>query len=156
MGFTAKDFRTWAASWKTGARLALISEAKENELSKIPKLMERETGRIDGTGEQPIIKWKGTYLKGAEGLAKLAEGEKLPGNGEKERQATLLAVIDTVAGELGNTRAVCRSSYIRPMFMEDWEKGRFEERWAKAGKLDRVPGLSREESTAVHYMRTHE
>ena len=156
LGFTAKDFRTWAASWKTGARLALISEAKENELSKIPKLMERETGRIDGTEEQAIIKWKGTYLKGAEGLAKLAEGQKLPGNGEKERQATLLAVIDTVAGDLGNTRAVCRSSYIRPMFMEDWEKGRFEGRWAKAGKLDRVPGLSREESTAVHYMRTHE
>ena len=118
--------------------------------------MEKEIGRTDGTEEQPIIKWKGAYLKRAEGLSKLAESHKLPGNGEKERQATLLAVIDTVAGDLGNTRAVCRSSYIRPMFMEDWEKGRFEERWAKAGKLDRVQGLSREESPALHDMSTHE
>ena len=25
--YTAKDFRTWAASWKTAARLVMISEA---------------------------------------------------------------------------------------------------------------------------------
>jgi DNA topoisomerase-1 len=65
-------------------------------------------------------------------------------------------VIDTVAGDLGNTRAVCRSSYIRPMFMDDWESGVFEERWTNAHDMKRIPGLSHEESTAVHYMRTHE
>ena len=32
----------------------------------------------------------------------------------------------------------------------------FEERWSNAGNIKRVPGLTREESTAVHYMRTHE
>ena len=74
----------------------------------------------------------------------------------KDRHASMLAVIDTVSGDLGNTRAVCRSSYIRPMFMEDWESGKFEERWSNAGNIKRVPGLTREESTAVHYMRTHE
>lgn len=156
LGFTAKDFRTWAASWKTGARLALVSGAGDDELSKLPKLMAREEKKVEGTEDQAIIKWKGVYLKRANGLSKLAEGGNLPGKSEKERQATLLAVIDTVAGDLGNTRAVCRSSYIRPMFMEDWGAGRFEKRWANASKVDRVPGLSRDESTAVHYMRTHE
>ena len=156
LGFTAKDFRTWAASWKTGARLALVSNASEGELSKLPKLMKRALKKVDGTEEEPIIKWRGTILKRAEGLAKLAEKGCLPGSSEKERQATLLSVIDTVSGDLGNTRAVCRSSYIRPMFMEDWGSGLFEERWSNAKEIRRVPGLSSEESAAVHYMRTHE
>ena len=156
LGFTAKDFRTWAASWKTGARLALVAGVSEAEIARLPKLMEKEIAKSDEEAANTIIKWKGTVLKRAEGLAKLAEEGKLPGDSEKERQATMLAVIDTVSGDLGNTRAVCRSSYIRPMFMEDWEAGRFEKRWENAAKIKRVPGLTREESTAVHYMRTHE
>jgi len=75
---------------------------------------------------------------------------------ESERLATMLAVIDTVAADLGNTRTVCRTSYIRPMFLDDWMSGKFEDRWQDASTLKRVPGLNREESTAVHYMRTHE
>ena len=156
LGFTAKDFRTWAASWKTGARLALVAGASEAEIARLPKLMEKEIAKSDEEAANTIIKWKGTVLKRAEGLAKLAKEGKLPGDSEKERQATMLAVIDTVSGDLGNTRAVCRSSYIRPMFMEDWEAGIFEKRWENAAKIKRVPGLTREESTAVHYMRTHE
>jgi len=156
LGFTAKDFRTWAASWKTGARLALVAEASEEEISKLPMIMKKAIGKSEEDGFDPIIVWRKTVLKRAEGLAKLAEAGKLPGDSEKDRQATMLAVIDTVSGDLGNTRAVCRSSYIRPMFMEDWEAGIFEKRWVNAGQIKRVPGLSREESTAVHYMRTHE
>lgn len=156
LGFTAKDFRTWAASWKTGARLALVAEASESDISKLHKIMEKELEKSEETGFDPIVKWRGTVLKRAEGLAKLAGDGKLPGETEKDRQATMLAVIDTVSGDLGNTRAVCRSSYIRPMFMEDWESGKFEKRWSNAAEMKRVPGLSREESTAVHYMRTHE
>ena len=30
--YTAKDFRTWAASWKTAARLAMVSEASEAQI----------------------------------------------------------------------------------------------------------------------------
>jgi len=33
------------------------------------------------------------------------------------------AVIDTVAGKLVNTRAVCRSSYIHPQVLEAFETG---------------------------------
>ena len=154
--YTAKDFRTWAASWKTAARLALVAESDESEVAEIPKLLEKAIEEVEGTENQPIITWRGTDLKRTEGLSKLAGNSKVPGKTDKERQATMLAVIDTVAGDLGNTRAVCRSSYIRPMFMDDWESGVFEERWTNAHDMKRIPGLSREESTAVHYMRTHE
>ncbi len=155
--YTAKDFRTWAASWKTAARLAMVSEASEAQIKKLPKLHQEAVENSEETGFPPYIRWEGRTLKGTEGLAKLAESGKLPGEGEKERSATMLAVIDTVAADLGNTRAVCRSSYIRPMFMNDWESGVFMERWnkAKSGKRRGVELLA-DENTAINYMRKHE
>ena len=155
--YTAKDFRTWAASWKTAARLAMVSDASEAQIKKLPKLHQEAVENSEETGFPPYIRWEGRTLKGTEGLAKLAESGKLPGEGEKERSATMLAVIDTVAADLGNTRAVCRSSYIRPMFMNDWESGVFMERWnkAKSGKRRGVELLA-DENTAINYMRKHE
>ena len=155
--YTAKDFRTWAASWKTAARLAMVSEASENQIKNLPKLHKDAVEESERTGFPPYLTWAGRTLKGTEGLAKLAEAGKLPGDGENERNATMLAVIDTVAADLGNTRAVCRSSYIRPMFMNDWESGVFMERWgeAKSGKK-RGRELIEDENTAINYMRTHE
>ena len=143
------------------ARLALISEASEEEILEIPKLYER--AKKENLLElEPTILWKEdsmgkpVRLKKPEGLVKLAIKGVLPGKKDSERMATMIAIIDTVAADLGNTRAVCRSSYIRPMFLEDWEKGLFMERWKKSSKKDNASELSREESTAFHYMRTHE
>ncbi len=155
--YTAKDFRTWAASWKTAARLAMVSEASEAQIKKLPKLHKEAVEQSEKTGFPPYVKWAGRSLKGTEGLAKLAEAGKLPGESDNERSATMLAVIDTVAADLGNTRAVCRSSYIRPMFMNDWESGAFMDRWeeAKSGKK-RGRELIGDENTAINYMRTHE
>lgn len=155
--YTAKDFRTWAASWKTAARLAMVAEASEAQIKKLPKKHEHAVEESEKTGFPPYISWSGRTLKGTEGLAKLAESGKLPGEGENERAATMLAVIDTVAADLGNTRAVCRSSYIRPMFMNDWESGLFIDRWnkAKSGKK-RGKWLDADENTAINYMRNHE
>ena len=155
--YTAKDFRTWAASWKTAARLAMVSEVSEAQIKKLPKLHKEAVEQSEETGFPPYVKWAGRSLKGTEGLAKLAEAGKLPGEGDNERSATMLAVIDTVAADLGNTRAVCRSSYIRPMFMNDWESGAFMDRWeeAKSGKK-RGRELIGDENTAINYMRTHE
>lgn len=155
--YTAKDFRTWAASWKTASRLAMVSEASADQINQLPELHREAVERSEETGFPPYISWSGKTLKGTEGLAKLAESGKLPGESEKERGATMLAVIDTVAADLGNTRAVCRSSYIRPMFMNDWESGIFMERWDKArsGKV-RGKELLEDENTAINYMRSHE
>ena len=41
-------------------------------------------------------------------------------NNEFAKNKTMLAVIDSVAADLGNTRAVCRSSYIHPWFLDAW------------------------------------
>jgi DNA topoisomerase-1 len=155
--YTAKDFRTWAASWKAAARLAMVSEASESEISKLPEKHREAAEESEKTGFPPYLSWCDRTLKGTEGLAKLAEAGKLPGETEKERSATLIAVIDTVAADLGNTRAVCRSSYIRPMFVNDWESGVFMDRWKKAeGGKRRGAMLSVDENTAINYMRKHE
>ena len=155
--YTAKDFRTWAASWKTGARLAMVSEASEKEISELPELHQEAVEKSEKDGFPPYVEWCGRYLKGTEGLAKLAESGNLPGETDKERMATMLAVIDTVAADLGNTRAVCRSSYIRPMFMEDWEKRVFLDRWneAKKGQI-RGENMWPDETAAINYMKKWE
>ena len=155
--YTAKDFRTWAASWKTGARLAMVSEAGEKEISELPELHREAVEKSEKDGFPPYVEWCGRYLKGTEGLAKLAESGNLPGETDKERMATMLAVIDTVAADLGNTRAVCRSSYIRPMFMEDWEEGVFLDRWneAKKGQI-RGENMWPDETAAINYMKKWE
>ena len=155
--YTAKDFRTWAASWKTGARLAMVSEASEKEISELPELHREAVEKSEKDGFPPYVEWCGRYLKGTEGLAKLAESGNLPGETDKERMATMLAVIDTVAADLGNTRAVCRSSYIRPMFMEDWEERVFLDRWneAKKGQI-RGENMWPDETAAINYMKEWE
>ena len=155
--YTAKDFRTWAASWKTGARLAMVSEASEKEISELPELHQEAVEKSEKDGFPPYVEWCGRYLKGTEGLAKLAESGNLPGETDKQRMATMLAVIDTVAADLGNTRAVCRSSYIRPMFMEDWEERVFLDRWneAKKGQI-RGENMWPDETAAINYMKKWE
>ncbi|MCH2643198.1 MAG: hypothetical protein MKZ52_03920 [Candidatus Thalassarchaeum sp.] len=155
--YTAKDFRTWAASWKTGARLAMVSEASEKEISQLPELHREAVENSEKDGFPPYVEWCGRYLKGTEGLAKLAESGNLPGETDKERMATMLAVIDTVAADLGNTRAVCRSSYIRPMFMEDWDDRVFLDRWneAKKGQI-RGENMWSDETAAINYMKKWE
>ncbi len=156
--YTAKDFRTWAASWKTAARLVMISEATSEEINQIPNLLDDALKKVEGTDweDYPIIFWKGVHLRRAQGLAKLAKSEKLPGSTDKERLASMLAVIDTVAGDLGNTRAVCRSSYIRPMIMDDWENRKFIENWNSVKNRKLLIGLSKEESITATYMNKFE
>ena len=155
--YTAKDFRTWAASWKTGARLAMVSEASEKEISELPELHREAVENSEKDGFPPYVEWCGRYLKGTEGLAKLAESGNLPGETDKERMATMLAVIDTVAADLGNTRAVCSSSYLRPMFMEDWGERVFVHRWneAKKGQI-RGENMWSDETAAINYMKKWE
>lgn len=61
----------------------------------------------------------------------LLAGQPVP---ESQRAQTkiLTGIVDVVASRLGNTRAVCRQSYIHPAVFENWQ----------AGALKLVPGLS--------------
>jgi DNA topoisomerase I len=97
---TAKDFRTWAATWKCASRLA----------------------------------------------------EQLDPDTPTARKKVLNQVIKTVSSDLGNTPTVCRSSYIHPSIISDWEEGRFRKKWNKAASVRKLGGLSKEESAALGYI----
>jgi DNA topoisomerase-1 len=97
---TAKDFRTWAATWKTASRLA--------------KQLDPDT--------------------------------------DTARKRVANEVVKTVASDLGNTPAVCRSSYIHPMILHDWSTGDFRTRWNSAHKGRKMMRLSKEESTTLSYI----
>jgi DNA topoisomerase-1 len=98
---TAKDFRTWAATWKTTFRL---SEQIDPDTAVARKTVARQ-------------------------------------------------VVKTVASDLGNTPAVCRSSYIHPAILSDWADGTFRRNWNGVANLARPRGLSREEGVVLHYLK---
>ena len=97
---TAKDFRTWAATWKTASRLS--------------KQLDPDTV----TGRKRILN----------------------------------QVIKTVSSDLGNTPKVCRSSYIHPSIISDWEEGTFRKKWSKSFDNRKMKGLSMEETSILHYL----
>jgi DNA topoisomerase IB len=68
--------------------------------------------------------WGGTLRA----IAVLAAIER-PDDGEDKVAAAVLAdAIARVAAALGNTPAVCRSSYIHPAVIEGWKDGRLQRR----------------------------
>lgn len=97
---TAKDFRTWAATWKAAFRLSQQQDPQT----------------------------------------------------QTARKKVLNQVVKTVASDLENTPAVCRSSYIHPSILSDWSGGKFRSRWNKARKKRKVSGLSSEETTVLGYL----
>ena len=97
---TAKDFRTWYATWKAASLLGPAPEATSQRESKQ--------------------------------MAKDA--------------------IEEVSKHLGNTPAVCRSSYIHPAVLADHADGSLRDSWATARSKRAVSLLSKDESTALHYL----
>jgi DNA topoisomerase-1 len=97
---TAKDFRTWAATWKTAHRL---SERHDPDADKARKKVSKE-------------------------------------------------IVKTVSSDLGNTPAVCVSSYIHPAILEDWDAGTFRAQWNVANQAASVDGLSKHEAATLRYL----
>jgi DNA topoisomerase-1 len=97
---TAKDFRTWAATWKTASRLS----------------------------------------------------EQLDPDSVTERKKVLMQVIKTVSSDLGNTPRVCRSSYMHPVIISDWEAGSFRRKWNQAITSRKIKGLSKAETATLVYI----
>ena len=62
-------------------------------------------------------------------------------------------VIRTVASDLGNTLSVCRSSYIHPTILDDWHEGHFRRKWNSVSNERKVLGLSKDETTILHYIQ---
>ena len=78
--------------------------------------------------------WAGTVLA-AEALRDCG-----PCRTKKELQRAIVGAIDRVAGRLGNTRAVCRKSYVHPAVLAAFEEGRLARAFARrAGRGSRPP-----------------
>ncbi|MDA8758661.1 hypothetical protein N9M83_00310 [Candidatus Poseidonia alphae] len=132
-GFTAKNFRTWAATSRCAERLAFLSKTQTPQAMK---------------------KWLKT-LPDVESMGNIwTEGEWKCPESEAQRTKVMLAVIDTVASDLGNTRAVCRSSYIHPWFMDAWMEGTLGDAWESVDSERKIQGLSQEESATLRLLKT--
>ncbi|MCH1588259.1 MAG: hypothetical protein L7S02_03580 [Flavobacteriales bacterium] len=130
--FTAKNFRTWGATSRCAERLAFLCQPRS---------------------ARELKKWvKG--LAGVESFTKLwSEGEWSVPDSETARNKVMLSVVDTVAADLGNTRSVCRSSYIHPWFMEAWMNGKLYDAWAEFSDMRRMNGMSAGESVTLRILK---
>jgi len=131
-GFTAKNFRTWGATYRCAERLAFLAAPRD---------------------EAAMSAWV-EALPEVDSMGKLwSEGAWAVPESETALNKTLLAVIDTVAADLGNTRAVCRSSYIHPWFMDAWMDGTLLPTWNEFADLRRINGMSDGESTTLRILK---
>lgn len=133
MGFTAKNFRTWAATSRCAERLAFLSS-------------ERTAAEMK--------KWLKS-IPAVESMDKLwTEGDWAVPTTDAGRSKAMLAVIDTVAADLGNTRAVCRSSYIHPWFLDAWTDGRLGQAWAEVADMRAMGNMTGGESTTLRILKS--
>jgi DNA topoisomerase-1 len=132
-GFTAKNFRTWAATSRCAERLAFLSNTQP------PQAMKKWLKSMPNVETIHKI-WKG--------------GDWESPKTEAQRSRVMLAVIDTVASDLGNTRAVCRSSYIHPWFLDAWMNDTLGEAWGAVADERKIQNLSQGESTTLRLLKT--
>lgn len=133
MGFTAKNFRTWAATSRCAERLAFLSTKRtaaemKKWLKSIPSVESMDKLWSEGDWEAPTT--------------------------DTGRNKAMLAVIDTVAANLGNTRTVCRSSYIHPWFLDAWGDGRLGEAWAEFEDMRAMGNMTSGESTTLRILKS--
>lgn len=132
-GFTAKNFRTWAATSRCAERLAFLSNTQPSQAMK---------------------KWLKS-MPNVETIHKIWNGGDWESpKTEAQRSRVMLAVIDTVASDLGNTRAVCRSSYIHPWFLDAWMNDTLGEAWDAVASERKIQSLSQGESTTLRLLKT--
>ena len=70
---------------------------------------------------------------------------------QSQRGATAAVneVITIVAGELNNTRAVCKASYVHPMVIDTFERGELADKWSSG------PSCARDHVTASERKLLH-
>ncbi len=132
-GFTAKNFRTWAATSRCAERLAFLSN------TQAPQTMKKWLKAMPNVDSIQNI-W--------------SEGDWEFPSTEAQRSRVMLAVIDTVANDLGNTRSVCRSSYIHPWFLDAWMDGTLGSAWAEVASERKMQSLSPGESSTLRLLKT--
>jgi DNA topoisomerase-1 len=78
--------------------------------------------------------------------------EEAAGRAEPTK-ARLIATLDYVAGQLTNTRAVCRKFYVHPGLQEAYLEGRLGERLDALTPRNPLPGLSENETLLLALLR---
>jgi DNA topoisomerase I len=91
--------------------------------------------------------WAGTVLA-AVALRKAGTFES-----EAEAKHNVVAAIDRVARRLGNTRAVCRHSYVHPAVIESYLEGSLEKAMQSERRLEHGPIRSGVEADVVALLR---
>ena len=93
--------------------------------------------------------WAGTVTA----VKTLASHE--PPETDRDREAAVVAAVDEVAGELGNTRAVARSSYVHPEVIAGYLDGSLSKAWSdrKNGSASQVRGLNADEKFVLSFLR---
>lgn len=74
---------------------------------------------------------------------------------EKPKKKMIVEVLDCVAARLGNTRAVCKSSYVYPMLLETFEQGELTKYLKKiaTGQTDTPAGIKNDEKVLMSFLR---
>jgi len=72
-----------------------------------------------------------------------------PPASQAEARRKVNTVLDAVAARLGNTRAVCRSSYVHPAILADWSEGRP----LRRGRGRAMPHMDEDEVRTLAYLR---
>jgi DNA topoisomerase-1 len=90
---------------------------------------------------------------GATVLAVMALERLGPATSETEAKRNIVAAIDEVASALGNTRAVCRKSYIHPAMLESYASGDFFETLQACRRRRAPDGLAPEEAVTLCLLR---
>jgi DNA topoisomerase-1 len=74
-------------------------------------------------------------------------------DGGPPTKKVFLEAIDHAAGILGNTRSVCRSSYVHPVVEQTWFDGTIADHW-RAGPRRPTAGLTTAERRTLHLLET--
>jgi DNA topoisomerase-1 len=92
-----------------------------------------------------------TWMGSVHALARLRE---VCSSELEATKASLLEVLDFVASQLGNTRAVTRKFYVHPGLQEEYLQGKLIARLARLRTPRRVAGLSADETILLALLRT--
>lgn len=99
-----------------------------------------EDGAVSSVTSNDVNDYLATVMRGpftakdfrTWGASSLVTGELASPSGPDDPDARLTAAIDMAAERLGNTRAVCRDSYVHPVVVEADADGRLAEAWKRS------------------------
>ncbi|QPH39649.1 DNA topoisomerase IB [Pedobacter endophyticus] len=124
-------------------------EHKSIDSGKINSYIKEITG--DDFTAKDFRTWGGT-LEALRQFAKCSVDEDLQLNSKK----TIVKVLDCVAQKLGNTRAVCKSSYVYPLLITAYENNELEKylKMMNKNKATSKVGLAHDEKVLLSFLKS--